>query len=218
MAKTPEDFYEDAYAREQGKIHARWDAQRAAARARSRATLITCGVLAGVPLLLCGGCTVLGLVVSATKPDLAQATAAASSSSDRQTERTTAKDSTPPTTRRAPKPTEPAPPTEPEPPPTTRRVTEPTTPATKPEPPKLPKVTITPPKETGWVILGGSKLVVTEAAASNRLFTKWKEEGAIVVLTEPTEVEVVKREKDICRIKLNGKEWVVESKFVPTEK
>lgn len=97
----------------------------------------------------------------------------------------------------------------------------------KPEPEKkveappvvLPKVTLTPP-ENGFIILGGSRLVIDNAAESERLRTKWEEEGGIILLTKPTEVEVVSRDrpKKLCRVKLDGKEWAVDAGWVPAEK
>lgn len=97
--------------------------------------------------------------------------------------------------------------------PTTRKAeAAPPTTAAK-EPPKEVVVTITPPPG-GAVVLAGSKLVLKDATEYACLRLKWSKEGAIRVLTEATAATLVSREPDVTRVKLDGKEWLVESAWV----
>lgn len=86
----------------------------------------------------------------------------------------------------------------------------------KPEAKPLPKVTLTPTKGEP-VTLGSAGLILSTAKKEPAQRDKWLKEGQLLVLTNPTEVEVVSRDKEFTRISLAGKEWVVESRCVPAE-
>ncbi len=114
---------------------------------------------------------------------------------------------TPPRSSPPPKPDTPA--TKPEP-----------KPEKKPEPAKLPTVTLTPPKgET--IVLADSKYVLANATKDASSHPRWEKAGVLRKLAMPTDVELVgpdDRNPEYTKVKLDGKEWYIESRWVPAEK
>lgn len=101
-------------------------------------------------------------------------------------------------------------------PPVAKKPPAPPPPSTKdePKPPPAAKAVIVPPKgET--VLLADSPAMLAYIGKNPDTRAKWEREGAARVLAEPTEVEVVSRHKDHCRVRLNGKEWCVDPRRVP---
>jgi hypothetical protein len=116
-----------------------------------------------------------------------------------------------------PKPEAPAPPApKPEEPPASSKASgKAPAPAEKSAPP--PVVTITPPRN-GVVLLGSSKYVASAAAKSLDAQTRWVKEGEAILLTKPTEVEVLARDTDFCRVRIGAKDWFVATNWMPAEK
>ncbi len=85
----------------------------------------------------------------------------------------------------------------------------------KPDPPPpLPKVTLTPAKDDP-IFLGSAVYFVATAKKEPEVWAEWVKKGQLKLLNAPAEVEVVSRDKDYCRVKMDGKEWYVETRFMP---
>ncbi len=95
-------------------------------------------------------------------------------------------------------------------------------PEPKPSPPATEKaeaavsatVTLIPPSG-GSIVLANHRISLSAATEDAAVRAKWSKEGYVRVLTEPTQAEVVVREKDVCRVKVAGKEWLVHARWVP---
>lgn len=87
----------------------------------------------------------------------------------------------------------------------------------KPEPKQLPRATITPPKGEP-VTIAEAQYFLAAGKKEPAQMDKWEKDGKAKRLSAATEVEVVGREKDYSRIKIDGKEWVVETRWLPEEK
>jgi hypothetical protein len=92
---------------------------------------------------------------------------------------------------------------------------KPVEPVKKPEP--LPRATVTPAKDEP-ALLGSAQYIVATAKKEPDQRAKWLKDGHLKEITTPVEVEVVARDKEYSKVKLDGKEWVVESRWLSEEK
>lgn len=79
------------------------------------------------------------------------------------------------------------------------------------------KITLTPPKGDA-IMLGVSAYSATTAAKEPEVRPKWEKTGQLRVISAPTEVELVERDWKFSRVSLDGKEWFVETRWLPPEK
>lgn len=240
--KTPDDYYDEEYAKEQGKQDARrasrrkaanryddeydremgkQDARRDAANeiarerarreaAQTRGCLLTVLVVLAVPVLGCGGFALIGLfagrnVANATSPAAVGEPAARSAATT--TKATEATSTSPPT----PQDTRPSAPV------ATSTKSTPTSARSTPTAPTRPTATLTPPKG-GHILITDSQYALTQVTNQPESMPKWVERGAIFKLTEPTEVEVVNRDKEVSKVLVAGQTRFVQTRWLPPEK
>ncbi len=79
-------------------------------------------------------------------------------------------------------------------------------PTEKTAPPPLATLT---PRRNWPIIIGTSKYAAGAAAKSAEEQERWVKRGDAKLLTEPTEVEVIDRDRDFCKVRIDGKEWFV---------
>jgi len=91
----------------------------------------------------------------------------------------------------------------------------PTTP--KDERPVIATVSLTPPTG-GFIVLADHRISLNTGTDDSTLREKWSKQGSILVLTKPTTVDLIAREKDVCRLRLDGKDWLVQQRWVPSSK
>ncbi len=83
----------------------------------------------------------------------------------------------------------------------------------KPEPKPLPKATLTPPKDD-VILLGEAAYFVGVAQKEPAQRAKWEKDGKLKPLTAPTVVEVISRDKEFSKVRLDGREWAVETRWL----
>lgn len=76
-----------------------------------------------------------------------------------------------------------------------------------------PIATLTP-KRNWSIVIGTSKYAAGAAAKSPEEQERWVKRGDAKLLTEPTEVEVIDRDRDFCKVRIDGKEWFVAAMWL----